>query len=294
MTAIIRLFALGAIMVVWSEFWFYPVSIQPDSWIVLPFYAFSTAIVVYFLARFPATGWPGIIVVSGLMGLAIEGVAVPVIYEAPPFSLMWTSLAWHALISFFFGIVAMRWLMARPLTQMVPTLLFAGFLLGIWGGYFWSFSEDTPGGPYWAQLWGGFIVVVIGHLMLDAVHDRPMPPSRVGEWATAVLVLGLWAVAWALPLFPVSLIFPAFCGLTLWCFVRSGPRPDRTAAIWGTRIPLARYPFMVLLPASAMAGYTLSYAQPWEVNAWWILVTGTASVLPWLWAHAAMLRGKGA
>lgn len=292
MTALIRILAIGAIMVIWSEFWFYPVSVKPDSWIVLPFYAFAVAIAVYFLARFQRTGWPGIIVATGLMGLAIEGVAVPVIYEQPPFTLVWTSLAWHMLISFGFGVIGTRWLLRQPLGVLVPSMSVAGFLLGIWGGHFWSVSEEETGGPYWAQLWGGFVVVVIGHLILDRVSARSMPASRVGEWATAILVLLLWAAAWALPLFPISLILPAFYALTLWCFLRAGARPDRTPLIFAQRIAPARYPWMLLLPLAAMVGYDVSFGQPWEVTAWWIMVTGPLATLPWLWAHGVMLAGR--
>jgi len=232
------------------------------------FYGLATIFPAFLLARFPNTGWPGVIVAAGFMGIAIEGVPVPVVYEAMPFTIVWTSLAWHGLGSFGVGVVGMRWVMRQSWTVMVSTLFAIGIFLGIWGGYFWTNSEVEVGFPYAEQLWGGFVVLVLGHLALDALAGHDMPRSPVLEG------------------FGYAMVFV--------CFLRCGERPSRVAEVFQDRIPWNRYPWMLLIPVAATSGYDLSAGTSWEVNVWFILVLGPLSVALWLGAHWIMLRGRAA
>jgi len=136
MIALARALALAVIMVIWSEVWFYPVTLRLDSWMIFLFYGLATIFPAFLLARFPNTGWPGVIVAAGLMGIAIEGVPVPVVYEAMPFTIVWTSLAWHGLVSFGVGVVGMR----DRLSSKALDTQWSSYC-GLWGGALLCFQS---------------------------------------------------------------------------------------------------------------------------------------------------------
>jgi len=115
-----------------------------------------------------------------LMGYLIEGVVVDELYLAFPFQLIWTSMAWHALITsvciFGLGRVAPFWPLWRHLLALV--------LLGMFGATFASFwpSErgTMPAGDLVLfYLAGVAFVVPAAHLLLDRIGQVPRPPTLV-------------------------------------------------------------------------------------------------------------------
>ena len=181
-----------------------------------------------------------------LMGYLIEGVVVDELYLAFPFQLIWTSMAWHALITsvciFGLGRVAPFWPLWRHLLALV--------LLGMFGATFASFwpSErgTMPAGDLVLfYLAGVAFVVPAAHLLLDRIGQVPRPPTLVLMFVP-MIALTVWLAKSAADPRPVRLAFPLVVLLTLWAMRRLGGAGPVT---FGRPAPVWRHLLFPLAPA---------------------------------------------
>jgi hypothetical protein len=286
--------ALGCILAPVSELLFWPVHLAHLAGLV----AFYGAAALFAAALLERSGWlgaPGVVLAAGVFGWVIEGVVVSQTYEAVPFSLSWTPLAWHGLLSVGVGLVALRRaLLARPLWPAVVVLSLLGGFAGLWGAYGWErLAGDIVGGPvahgFAAQVAVAAALLAAGHLLLDHLPRGIVPREMLALLATGAAAL--WSVAWAVPLFPVSLLVPALVGgtaLLLWR-ARRGPAPLAPGQV-GWR----RYALFSIVPAVAIP--LQHAAEGWpavaQLNVWVALPTTLTGAAVWLWAagHAARRR----
>ena len=129
-------------------------------------------------------GWRAAFLGGAVMGFGVEGAVVGTMYDAMPMQLVWTPLAWQALISgllvFAGALASARWALGRQLALMLALGLFGG----VWSLY-WPLVRPVlpPSGAIWAYLMGCGVAALVA---LAAV-DRLLPGLSVPRWALWVL-----------------------------------------------------------------------------------------------------------
>ncbi len=281
--------ASGAMLIPSSELWFYPVNTDA---------AFAELLLAYGLIGWMClslaltrAGAAPVIFAGALIGLLVEGVLVQELYSALPFTILWTSLAWHMVLSVWVGIWLYRKVMLAP--RWGPrAALCAGYgaALGLWGAYMWTAETDTTGAasyaPYLVQCLWAYAAFLFGHLLWDRVA-LPLSKARLG-WDQLVLGL-LTLVSFATQslwlAFPYSLALP-LCVLPLvWLAVRLPASRNVTLT---DRIPVPRHAVSLLIPATAVPTYEMM-RQPqllFETNALAVVVLGGAAL--WLLAKSVL------
>lgn len=199
-------------------------------------YALASAVVLSAVALCGIGGIRAVFLGGVLLGYLIEGVIVDELYLAFPFQLVWTPMAWHALITgvcvFGLGRAAPFWPLWRHLLALV--------LLGVFGATFASFWPSErgvmpPGDLVLFYLAGVAFVVPAAHLLLDRIGRVPRPPALVLLLAP-MLALIVWLAKSAADPRLERLAFPLVILLTLWAMRRlGGPGPvafGRPAPVW--------------------------------------------------------------
>lgn len=294
--------AFGAILVSFSEFWFYRVEEEVSSIGILLAYGLLGFLFLIILERFKVRDFAGFFVAAALLGYLIEGVPVPVMYAGPPLSIVWTSLAWHALLTVCVGWVGFKLVMAHGgLISVVFFNAALGAFLGLWNSYMWNAREDDATGALsfeWtsAELFAeqfvlGYALFIVGHLVFDWVwkpHEGLTRWEHYGLWVIAAVIAG--GVAFASGLLVLLPILPVMVLICLWALRRNArrdlPRHDGiVAALAGKRIPIWRYVFTLLIPVCAITTYAslVDLQAGIEMNAWVILTAGPISLGLFLW-----------
>lgn len=237
-------------------------------------------------------GWRGAFLGAALLGFGIEGAVVGTMYEAFPAQLVWTPLAWHALIT---GLcilaLPLRLVRARVAAQL-GGLLALGLFGAFWGLYWPAERAALPGFlPLLVYLPG----LSFGVVAAEVVLTRLRPQGCFGRWLwiAPAGVLALWLLqAVAVP-DPLRLCWPVLVGLAVWAMRRLGPG----AAGWpdfGPPVPLRRAALFPLAPlATALAvvpGWQAFGAV--EVNVPVALVSGAVGLGLWLWLLFRAFRSR--
>ena len=218
--------ALGAMAVWGSEvlFWTAPTDAlsAPDLALTWLAYSIAAAAALAMVITTGCGGLRGAFLGGAILGYLAEGVMVGTIYDAFPFQLVWTPLAWHALITgvgvFALGRAAVHW----RLRVQVAAMVCLGALGGVWG-WFWPVERaDLPGfGATFAYLVGLGLFVPVAQMVLDRLGAVPHPPRWVlaAPWAIAALV---WVLSSLADPRPTRLALPLVLGLTVWIMARLG------------------------------------------------------------------------
>lgn len=130
--------ASGALLVSFSEFWFYEIHDDVGQVGILLAYGLMGYLFPASVEYFRAYSFNGLFVAACMLGFLIEGVAVPVVYSNPPFTIIWTSMAWHALLSVTLGWLLFRHVMInKQWHQKLGLNVGLGLFLGCWNAYMW-------------------------------------------------------------------------------------------------------------------------------------------------------------
>ncbi|MFN8192862.1 MAG: hypothetical protein U0R80_01100 [Nocardioidaceae bacterium] len=235
-------------------------------------------------------GWRAVFLGGAVLGWLIEGVVVATMYAAFPFQVVWTPLAWHALVTGV-GVVGLGRMAAA---WSGPRMLAAWAGLGAWAGLFALFwpleRDDLPSGwPAVGQL-GWYVgllglVVPAAHLTLDRLGTLARPSRRTLLIAPALLGAA-WLVRFAVTPGPLLLTLPALLGLTVWAMGRLGTRGAPLSL--GAPARPERHLLFVAAPVVATAvaatGWTLT--DGWGANAPVAVLSCGAS----LWLLGGCLR----
>ena len=296
--------ALGAIAVWGSEnlFWSAPPDdISPGiligSWLI---YSFCVAAVLSAVLLTGILGWRALFLGGALLGWLVEGVVVDTSYDAFPWQLVWTALAWHALITCLFLGGLCRRGPHLPLGQQIGGLILFG-LLGACFAVFWpiervGLAELGPGAEL-GYLVGFGIAVPLANLALDRLGTVTAPPRWL-LWAAPFLLGLLWVVKTALAPSLIRPAVPLLIGVTLWAMWRLGSRPaGGTAPIdFGPPVPLWRHALFLLAPlitsVLAVLGWQM-FPAGLATNVVFALATSSLALGLWLWSLAAALRPRG-
>ncbi|MEL6587547.1 MAG: hypothetical protein AAFQ50_12945, partial [Pseudomonadota bacterium] len=284
---------LGALLVVPSELWFYPVDLTPDFWMMGLLYGLLGWAMIAVLAVFDRWDSRGWWIAAGLFGFLAEGLVVAELYGVLPFSILWTPLAWHAVVTVFLAFLWLRSRLARGAVAGAVASAALGVALGVWNGWMWNVREAADGsqsfdwqplGPFAAQVGIGWLVFVAGHWGWSRLGPRLMALNlKTDLWALTLLFGGLWAVSWLVPLFPWSLALPGLTVLSVWALRHAGRGDRHVPATVSDRALL----WTALIPVCAIATYaTYTAARPtWEVNAYTVFILGIPATLLWARAH---------
>ena len=204
------------------------------------------------------TTWTRVLLVGAFTGWAIEAAIVPIAYEAIPFSYLWTSVSWHAVVDVAFGYVFFRMAMRSGWALSLLTTIAFGIIWPFWGT--WTWPELQPSLDEFALLSG----TVACLLTLGCwFADRAEPGRGLHKgwlWAAIAINGALWVMN-AVPFLVAAaglLVLAAITGLALW------RAPDGTAPLVRGRPPLLRYllPGLACLLAIPVHGWLLGNGAP--------------------------------
>ncbi len=300
----LQVIGLGAVLAAISEVWFYPVSLDAHVLWLCAFYGPLAYTAWFIMAQTRVRTWGGAFWGACLFGFFVEGIPVPVLYEAIPFTILWTSISWHALISAALGLWLFRKLMARgrPLAQITGCAL-AGAYLGAWSVELWSLRTD--GGPWvWTstnvfavQMLAGWGMFVIGHLALDGAARFSVKPARWELPVFAALTSVAFAVGMLIAVFPLSLILPLLAALACWIMRRDGqsvqsPTSPVLVRLSNSRGSVPGYTVSALIPLCAILTYNVLNVNDiqLESSAIHIMWAGPAGLVLVVWSMGRVLR----
>jgi hypothetical protein len=235
-------------------------------------------------------GWRAAFLGGALLGLQIEGAVVGTMYDALPAQLVWTPLAWHALIS---GLVVLGGGMALargPVWRQVAGMAALGVFGAVWGLY-WPLEGKVLAGMAGLAVYLGVTGAGVGVAL--GLLSR-LPRLRWGKWwlwLAPVAMVALWLLGGVLSPDPVRLVWLVMVGATVWAMARLGRRGAGFG--FGPPLPWARCSVVVLAPVVTV----LLVLPGWAVlggvavNVPVALATGAAGLGLWLWLVVGAVRG---
>ena len=305
MAAALRILGLGAILSAVSEVWFYPVTFGPELLELAIYYGILGYLAWLVLAQFGTQGVAAGYLGACLFGFLIEGVPVPVLFTALPFTIVWTSLAWHAILSVAVGLWAFRRVMARHGLAVQAAFCGAfGAYLGLSTVELWTIPQD--GAPWgwvdimnvWQQFVTGWAIFAAGHLLLNASARASVSPGRWELWGWSFIVTLAFVVQSGVLWFPFSLVLLVLVALVVWPLWRArrgGPAPVLVRLIQST-VPISGIVVSMLIPVAAtFAHWGLMLGDiRLEASAFHILWAGPVSLGLLIWAIYRTLRPSAA
>lgn len=253
---------LGGLCVWGSEnfFWIMPPPglTPPDFLLTVVAYAIAAAVALSAVIWAGLGGMAGAFLGGALVGYLSDGVTVGTIYQAVPFQLVWTPLAWHALITG--GIVLGIGQAGLPV----------GARLAVW-------TALGLAGAYWAQFWvveranlpevwrlavyllALGLLVPLAQVVMDRMAHLPRPRPWV-LWVAPGFAALVWLAQGVADPNPVRLVLPLILALILWVMRRLGGA--RRVSL-GAAVPLWHHLLFLITPALVVVLAPLGWAQGW-------------------------------
>lgn len=259
--------ALGGLSVWGSEnfFWMMPPAgiTPPDFLATLLAYSVAAAVALSAVIWSGIGGFPAAFLGGAIVGYMSEGVIVGTIYQPMPplFYVIWTPLAWHALITG--GVLLGLGRAAAVLGPGRMALIWAVFgLAGSYWAQFWvSEREGIP--ALW--LFAGYIaglglLVPLAHVVMDRIGQMPRPQAPV-LWVAPAMALLVWVAQGLADPNPMRVILPLVLGLVLWVMRRLGQRAAPVSL--GRPVPVWQHLLFLIAPAIVVILAPLGWAQGW-------------------------------
>lgn len=289
--------ATAAGLLGWSEFLF--VNEGPARAVLSPGWAMAlvdlwafylipaAALMALWHLRWPATWWQAVIG-GALVGWVIEGAVVAAVYEAPPFSFLWTSVAWHGPVDVALGLWLLPRLLRRDVKGWFAPAWFvgAGALIGFWA--LWTVGEEaealnmTPLAFAWLAGIGTACAAAGAWAWASLGHEVTRLPRSLAWVALGICATLLAAQGLSAPF--------AFAGLSLlvaftfWLYFRQRNREPENADIASIRLV-----WFTLFAAAAALSYTVSLSVTLNIDVEFITFIGFSTGL--LIAAFALVRG---
>ncbi len=286
--------AIGGLIGFASEMQFYvtpesalgPLDI-PLTWL---FYSFTAWLCLELAAWLGARGWVSLFLIGCIFGWVIEGVVVATVYDALPWTLPFTAMSWHALVSGVLvlggGRIAVRWRWKKAAAYWAAL----GVAHGIWG-QFWVIERPDmpPDSVTYAYLLGLGLVVPVAHIVLDRL-PAIFPYKRAELRVLAGLATLAWAAQMLAGLNPAYLVLPLAILPTLWILRRRQSRHN--VQLTYAPAPAWRHFLFMLMPLLTALIATQGWQRFRNIESNWpIALLLTASALGiYLFAAIAAMR----
>lgn len=265
------------------------------------FYSLFAYIFLIVLESFQVKTIWALFLAGAIFGWATEALLVPVVYESVPFSFLFPSISWHALIDVMFG-----WYLIRRIMRLNRLFLSTGMfiLTGLaWGAWATWFLVETDPAPLAAILPGDFAVYAIttsviwitGMIILDYSGSNNLSISTL-EIVIVLLIASVFFVITALPFLPYSLAIIPLIAITLFALWR-GRAVDTGDNILheldDARPGWWQYFLALLTPLMAMVIYPFFYHWQWVIPSEDILILLLiAGFFMFLFALFKLLRSR--
>lgn len=240
-------------------------------------YSLASAAALSAVLLTKAQGLPAAFLGGCIMGWLVEGVVVATTFEAFPFQLVWTPMAWHGLITGAVLVGVWRWAVAAPL-RLAATIVALVLFGAAWAQY-WPLERSAMPSLLEVTLYlaGLGLLVPVGHIVLDRLDPIETPP----RWLLAtppVLFALVWLVQLVLTLDPTRLALPVAIGLATLAMRGTGRREPSLRLHPASR-PLLHWVFLLVpLGVAISASWGWSTFGGLAVNGPIAIATSVASV----------------
>jgi hypothetical protein len=292
---------LGGLTVWGSEnlFWSMPSpDLTPVQWLLTVLaYSVASAVALSAVIWAGVGGLPAAFLGGAIVGYMSEGVIVGTIYQPMPplFYLVWTPLAWHALITggLIFGVGRS----AAALGPLRLALIWTAFgLAGAYWAQYWVTERPELPDPlrFAVYILGLGLIVPFAHAVMDRMGHLPRPRPWV-LWVAPVIAALVWIISSIADPNPMRVVLPVILTLILWVMWRLGKRDGPVSL--GPAVPLWHHFLFLLAPALLVWLAPLGWAQGWgSLQSNWVVAVLTilGSVI-WLarlvWSAAKRPQG---
>lgn len=260
--------ATGYVFYFYSERMFWSFLRESDTlvslaagWLLYSAMAYATLIII---ERFRVRSLGALFLAGVAFGWLVEGIIAMTFFGGGgfplPFSIVWTGVAWHALITVLIGWYYLHVSLIRR--GYVHTLIVSaslGLFWGIWA-IAWIFETPpvgtTPGG-FIAHAFGTTAFLALAHWVISKSAPGMFRASGKEAWALAVLVAAYTLIV-TLPAvqFMAILLLFAF-GFLYWLLRRNrqAEKDPNILSAFDASIPFGKYLCLLAMPAIASAVY---------------------------------------
>lgn len=243
------------------------------------FYALAAYACLGVAAWLGLRDWLSVFLLGCILGWLVEGVVVATVYDALPYTIPFTAMSWHGLISVLLVFAGVRRATTWPLGRHLLFLLALGAFFGVWG-QFWQIERQAipPDTLTYAYLCGLGLIVPLGNMVLDRLPPV-YPFARLETVAIWVLFALWWGVQMGTTLNPFYLVLPLAILPTLALL-----RARRGDALRLTRRPAPpwRHALFMIVPALSALVATQGWRHLDPIESNWpiaLLTSGIALAL---------------
>jgi hypothetical protein len=170
-----------------------------------------------------------------------------------PITIVWTGLAWHALIAVLLGWYAMRRALARSFAHTLALAAALGLLWGVWALFWERQAPPVPWPPFLLHAAVATLVLALAYRAGQWFDAAGFAVSRVDAAVLGVLVLAWFALVTVPTTGVWSLLLAALMGLAVLALRANGRRERRGdfLALLGQPFPWSR--LLALAPIPVLA-----------------------------------------
>lgn len=281
--------AMGLISYWASEamFWsFPPQDVTPWQWAVTVMaYSLAAACALSAVIWAGIGGWKAIFLGGAVLGFIVEGVIVSTMYDAMPFQLVWTPLAWHALVTGL-GLFGLHlFMMEKSALRHALALAMLGLGGGVFAAY-WPLERPTLPAVSQIMLYhiGTGVAAAVGFVMISQLARLPRPRPVV-LMIVPILAVILWIIQGVYDPRPERLALLPMLGLTLWAMRRLGQGQFWDGGITLPQPAFWRHILVLIAPmvTALIAAFVVRGTAGFGVN-WIVAATLTPLGLGlWIW-----------
>lgn len=258
----------GAILAFFSEHLFWAHVREGDSllnwvstWLAYSFVSFLfTSIIVWFRVR---SVW-AVFLAGAVFGWLTEGVVVQTAYDMLPFSLSFTGLSWHAMISVWVGWYALqKSLRSNNFWRAAILASLVGIVYGLWAVSWW---QEPDGRVTSLASFAAFTLITtalacLAYWLAGWSSSAPFAPGRAVIIAAVLLVFAYFGLV-TVPARPVSaILLPLLLGISFWGLWKNRrvELPESILDSFAAPGLIRNLPGLFCLPLFGIAIYTLAY-----------------------------------
>ena len=284
--------SLGYILFFYSETMFWgrwrPEDTVPEFVITWLIYSVLAFFVLLMVNRFRVGDVCSVFLTGAVFGWLVEGVVVQTVYTGFPFGIVWTPLAWHALISVLAGVyLAEKALGEWEGKKAALFFILLGIFWGFWASY-WKLEDGYAVSlrDFAAYAFLSTIILMAAYAVLNASAPGNFEPRKfeIGAFAAVLLFFGVFT-ALAVP-FSI-LLLPPLVGIALYALRRLEGK-NFFSGHW--KLNGGMYAMLLLMPAAALPVYTALRDMWFEVNVPVALATSGIAIVLLLKALYKALR----